>query len=323
MNVVVSDSDRKKHSEAEIKKGDTIVPKFCCPKCKTICDNYIFDDNAVTLFRHSFIGARFTYILIDITSSRSFIFSSMITSNRKTSLSRIDQTKEAVKQLLIEIAEGAEEDDQAILTTFDDKLKNPELIPLCNAARIDQVSNLARIDTITLSPRSRQTHLYSVLKEVYELLERKPFLYVDLYIFSDGLNTSPNKDDTAFQAIIRELNEKIGTKCHFLDCGSRSEGFRLGAWIGDKEAYCPISGSKNEIKQQIKSMYKKDHPETSRNQHAPSQMSTTYMTDAEAVSIRVPHRNISKKSENSSTDSSLQHFSTTASNIDTYLPALP
>ena len=65
------------------------------------------------------------------------------------------------------------------------------------------------------------------------MFERQPFLYIDLYIFSDGIDTSPKKNDKAYQAIIRGLNEKIGAKCHFMNCGSASEGFSVASWLGD------------------------------------------------------------------------------------------
>jgi hypothetical protein len=303
LNEIVSPSDQEKHSEAEIKKEDTKLSEFRCPKCSKPCDDYKFDPITVNLFRQNFTGARFTYILVDITSSMTANFLHSVKKDPKSPLSRITQTKEAIKQLLIEIAENAEPGtgtrgpDQVILTTFDEKLIKPDVIPLCNATDIAAESNLACIDAIELSHRSVKTYFYSVLKEIYETLERKPFLYIDLYLFSDGIDTSPKKNDTTYQAIIRGLNEKLGAKLHFMNCGS--EAFSVAAWLGDSEADCPISGNRNEIRAQIKAAYKNDH---TKNPNLPPTInrrpgdtldksissSNTYMTDAEVASIRKP-----------------------------------
>ncbi|CAF1497726.1 unnamed protein product, partial [Adineta steineri] len=172
LNEVVSYSEQQKHSEAEMKKKNTKVSEFQCPKCSKICNDYRFDWRAVTLFRQNFNGARLTYILVDITSSMTFNLLKTITIDKKSSLPRIIQTKEAIKQLLKEIAAAAGPLDQAILTTFDDKLKKPALIPLCDAIDVANVSNLNRIDAIELSPRSIHTYFYTVLKEVYEMFEQ-------------------------------------------------------------------------------------------------------------------------------------------------------
>ena len=133
LNEIVSYSDQQKHSEGEMKKEDTRVPEFQCPKCSKTCNDYRFDWRAVALFRQNFNGARLTYILVDVTSSMTFNLLHAITVDKKSSLPRIAQTKEAIKQLLIEISAAASPLDQAILTTFDDKLKKSALIPLCKA----------------------------------------------------------------------------------------------------------------------------------------------------------------------------------------------
>ncbi len=334
MNAVVTDSDQQKHAEAEMKKEDTRISKFQCPKCSKICDDYRFDWGAVTLFRQNFKGARLTYILIDITSSMTFNLLKSITIDKKSSLPRITQTKEAIKQLLKEIAAAAGPIDQAILTTFDEKLTKPALIPLCNASDIAEESNLTRIDAIELSPRSRNTYFYTVLKEVYEMFERQPFLYIDLYVFSDGMDTSPKKNDKAYHAIIRGLNEKLGAKCHFMNCGSASEGFSVTAWLGDPEADCPLSGDVDEIKTHVKAIYKKDHARnldlTSPTIHfrgktldIPLPVLDTFMTDAEAASIRKPRQNASSKDESLLINASFRRSNPNLKNINDYLAVLP
>jgi hypothetical protein len=334
LNEIISYSDQQKHSEAKLKKEDIKIPEFRCPKCSKICNNYHFDWRAVALFRQNFIGARLTYILVDTTSSMTFHLLHTIAVDKNSSLPRIIQTKEAIKQLLKEISTGADSLDQAILTTFDDKLKNPALISLCKATDIAEELNLARIDAIELSPRSKKTYFYSVLKEVYEMLERQPFLYIDIYLFSDGLDTSSKKNDKAYQAIIRGLNEKIGAKCHFMNCGSASEGFSVAAWLGDTEADCPIAGGIDEIKTQIKASYKKDHERNpnltstatrSREETLNNPVSTEniYMTDAEAASISKPRPKVSLKDETLPLNSPLQSSNPHLKNIDDYLADLP
>jgi len=334
LNEIISYSDQQKHSEAKLKKEDIKIPEFRCPKCSKICNNYHFDWRAVALFRQNFIGARLTYILVDTTSSMTFHLLHTIAVDKNSSLPRIIQTKEAIKQLLKEISTGADSLDQAILTTFDDKLKNPALIPLCKATDIAEELNLARIDAIELSPRSVKTYFYSVLKEVYEMLERQPFLYIDIYLFSDGVDTSPKKNDKSYQAIIRTLNEKIGAKCHFMNCGSASEGFSVAAWLRDAEADCPISGGIDEIKTQIKSAYKKDHARNpnltstitrSQGETLNSSLSTTnaYMTNAEIASLHKPRPKVTPNDETSSLNSSFQSSNSNPTNIDDYLANLP
>ncbi|CAF3965991.1 unnamed protein product [Rotaria sp. Silwood2] len=335
LNEIVIYSDQLKHSEAEMKKEDTKVSEFRCPKCSKICYNYHFDWGAVTLFRQNFTGARLTYILVDVTSSMALNLLYNLTIEKKSSLSRITQTKEAIKQLLKEIAAAASPLDQAILTTFDDKLKNPALIPLCNASDIANESNLITIDEIQLSSRSIQTYFYSVLKEVYEMFERQPFLYIDLYVFSDGIDTSPKKNDKAYQAIIRGLNEKIGAKCHFINCGSASDGLSVAAWLSDREADCSISGGIEEIKTQVKAVYKRDH---ARNLDLTSTTVrfrgktidvlpptlNTFMTDAEAASIRKPiQKKVTSKNEAMPLDSFFRRSNPNLKNFFDYVPILP
>jgi hypothetical protein len=334
LSEIVSPSDQQKHSEAEMKNEDTTLPAFRCPKCFKLCNNYHFDWSAVTLFRQNFTGARLTYILVDITASMSANVLHSKKNDRKSSSPRITQTKEAIKQLLIEIAENADPGtdgrppDRAILTTFDEKLIEPAIIPLCNATDIADELNLARIDDIELSSRFVKTHFYSILKEIYEMLEREPFLYIDLYLFSDGVDTSPQKNDRQYQAIIRGLNEKLGAKCHFMNCGSKSEGFSVASWLGDPGADCPISGSINEIRTQTKAAYKKDH---AKNPNLTSTISrrrgdtldsplslNSYMTDAEAASIRRP-----PPREASSSNSTVQNVNPNPKTFGDYTADLP
>ncbi|CAF1471563.1 unnamed protein product [Adineta steineri] len=334
LNEVVSYSEQQKHSEAEMKKENTKVSEFQCPKCSKICNDYRFDWRAVTLFRQNFNGARLTYILVDITSSMTFNLLKTITIDKKSSLPRIIQTKEAIKQLLKEIAAAAGPLDQAILTTFDDKLKKPALLPLCDAIDVANVSNLNRIDAIELSPRSIHTYFYTVLKEIYEMFERQPFLYIDLYIFSDGIDTSSKKNDKTYQAIIRGLNQKIGAKCHFMNCGSASEGFSVAAWLGDADVDCPLSGDIDEIKTQVKAVYKKDHAKNvdgnsttirfrGKTLDVPLPKLTTFMTDTEAASIRLSRQKLSSKDESSLTNTTNRRSNPNLMHIEDYLAALP
>lgn len=333
LNELVAYDDQQKHAEAEMTKGDARVPEFRCPKCSQMCNNYRFDWGAVSLFRQNFNGGRLTYILIDVTSSMNLSLLSLAAVGTKSSLPRIVQTKEAVKQLLKEVALAAGPSDRAILTTFDDKLKNPAVIPLCKAMDIAEVSNMALVDAIQLSSRSVSTYFYSVLKEIYEMLELQPFLYIDLYVFSDGVDTSPKKNDKKYQALIRGLNEKVGAKCHFINCGSASEGISVAAWLGDTEADCPVSGGIEEIKKQVKAVYQRDH---ARNQNLntsniifrgktlniSSPTLNTFMTDAEAASLRKPKQHTSSSHETLQMNSSNRHSTSSLKNIDDYLNAL-
>ncbi|CAF2115570.1 unnamed protein product [Rotaria magnacalcarata] len=334
LNELVSDSDQQKHSEAEMRKEDTKLSEFICPKCSKSCNDYRFDWRAVTLFRQNFTGARLTYILIDVTSSMTVNLLNSLLNWNNSLLPRITRTKEAVKQLLKEIAAAASPSDQAILTTFDDKLKNPALIPLCKASEIAIEANLKCIDAIELSPRSTQTYFYSVLKGVYEMLERQPFLYVDLYLFSDGIDTSPKKNDKAYQAIIRGLNEKIGAKCHFMNCGSALNGFSVAAWLGDAEADFSMSVCIEEIKTEVKAVYKRDHARTidlttrttrfrGRTLDVPSPTLTHFMTDAEAASIRVPIRKKKNEDETLPMTTVFRRSDPNLKGINDYLSVLP
>ncbi|UJR26028.1 hypothetical protein I4U23_007374 [Adineta vaga] len=334
LNEVVSYSDQQKHSEAEMKKEDTRISEFQCPKCSKTCDDYRFDWRAVTLFRQNFNGTRLTYILVDITSSMTFNLLKTITVDKKSTLPRIIQTKEAIKQLLKEIASAAGPLDQAILTTFDNKLKKPAVIPICNATDIADVTNLNRIDAIELSPRSVPTHFYTVLKEIYEMFERQPYLYVDLYIFSDGIDTSPKKNDKSYQAIIRGLNQTLGAKCHFMNCGSASEGFSVAAWLGDADADCPLLGGIDEIKTQVKAVYKRDHARNidltttktifrGRTLNVPSPTLTTFMTDTEAASIRKPRVKEPTNNEPILLNATIRRSNPNLKDINDYLTVLP
>lgn len=317
-----------------MRKEDTRVPDFQCPKCSKTCYDYRFDWRAVALFRQGFHGARFTYILVDITSSMTYNLLQAITVDKKTSLPRIVQTKEAIKQLLREIALAAGPLDQAILATFDNKLNRTATIPQCKAMDVADMANLNRVDGITLSSRSVDTHFYTVLKEVYEMLERQPFLYVDLYIFSDGVDTSPKKNDKAYQALIRGLNQTLGAKCHFMNCGSSSEGFSVAEWLGDPEADCPLTGDVSEIKTQVKSVYRKDHARhidltstktvvRGKTLHVPPPTLTTFMTDAEAASIRKPRPKEPIRDEPLLINSSIRRSNPNLKSIDDYLTVLP
>lgn len=334
MNELVSHSDQKKHSEAEMKKEDTKVPEFRCPKCSKACNDYRFDWRAVKLFRQNFKGARFTYILIDVTSSMMVNVLNNLTFEKKSTIPRIAKTKEAVKQLLREISVAADPLDEAILTTFDDKLRKPGVIPQCKALNIATESNLKLVDAIELSPRSVQTHFYSVLKEIYEMFERESFTYVDLYIFSDGVDTSPKKSDKAYQAIIRGLNEKLGAKCHFMNCGSASEGFSVSAWLGDPEADCPMSGGVEEIKAQVKTIYERDHARTidlasteirfrGKTLDVPIPKPTEYLTDAEAASLPKIIKRPPKNNESIPLHGFFRNSNPNFKSLFDYIPGLP
>jgi hypothetical protein len=227
-------------------------------------------------------------------------------SDNKLSNLRISKTKEAIKQLLKEIANGANAHDQAIVTQFDEKLHT--LIPLCEAGKIAEEPNLSRIDNIKLSNRSIRTYLYAVLKEVYEKLEQQPSRYIDLYIFSDGRDTSRMKNTKQFQALIRYLNETLGVKCHYMYCGSFSTDLSVTDWLGDKEADCPLSGDISAIQAQVKAQYKTDHVRnpslaamTVRTQANISEdvhsSENTLMTNMEAAKLRKPIKNLSATNE--------------------------
>ena len=335
LNELVSTAEQQKHSEAEMKKEETRVPEFRCPKCSRLCNDYRFDWGSVTLFRQNFSGARLTYILVDVTSSMTFNILQTIAVDKKSVLPRIQQTKEAIKQLLKEIAADATPLDQAILATFDDKLRKPALIPQSRALDIAEEAHLAHIDAIELSPRSVKTHFYSVVKEVYEMFERQPFRYIDLYIFSDGVDTSPKKNDKAYQAIIRGLSEKIGAKCHFINCGSAVEGFSVSAWLGDKDADCDISGGVEDIKTQVKAVYRRDHVRNIELTPASTlrvrgktvdisiPTSTTYMTDKEAASIRKPKQKPVSKDDHFTINPASLRPHRHLTHIDDLVPALP
>lgn len=334
LNGLVSAAEQQKHSEGEMKKEETRVAEFRCPKCSKLCQDYRFDWGTVSLFRQNFSGARLTYILVDVTSSMTFNILQTIAVKKESTLPRIIQTKEAIKQLLKEIAADATPADQSILATFDEKLRKPALIPLSRALDIADEANLARIDAIELSARSVKTHFYSVVKEVYEMFERQPFRYIDLYIFSDGIDTSPKKNDKAYQAIIRGLSEKVGAKCHFINCGSAVEGFSVSAWLGDKDADFSINGGIEDIKTQVKAVYKKDHARTidltttpirvrGRTVDIPMTTPTTYMTDAEAATIRKPRRKSISKDDHTSINPAFLRPHRHLAHIDDFMPALP
>ena len=299
LDALVPAADQQKRREAK-EQGRNMNPlNFPCPKCSKTCHDYFYDLSAVSLFRQNFTGARLTFILIDVTSSMQSPLSLFKNINGKSSSPRIDQTKWAAKQLLREIAYDAEPPDKAIVAIFDEKLREPAFIPICKAAYIANESNLKRIDALELSPRSVKTYFYSVLTQVYEMLAQESYLYVDLYLFSDGIDTSDKKNETAHQAIIRCLNERIGAKCHFMNIDSTPQGGFVANWLGDPEVNCPLSGEKDDIERQIKAAYREDHrmnPNlSSRNYRADSLNEATsstnnYMTNREAASIRRPPR---------------------------------
>jgi hypothetical protein len=154
-------------------------------------------------------------------------------------------------------------------------------------------SNLNRIDAFELSKRFVKTHFYSAMKEIYEVLEKKPFRYIDVYVFSDGLDTSPRKNDNLFQAITRRLHENTGSKCHFMNCGSASDGYRVAPWLGDPEADCPIGGSAHEIEAQITSSYREHHPALNSRRYTSNECSYSQkdmMTDEGIASLHKPRQ---------------------------------
>ncbi|CAF4088352.1 unnamed protein product [Rotaria sp. Silwood2] len=211
---------------------------------------------------------------------------SMFPNNTK---SRIAQTKEALKELLKQIANNSGPEDAAILTMFDDTLIKPDFIPECKARDIATNSNMDRIDAIELSKKTIKTHFYSSMKEIYERLEEKPFQYIDAYVFSDGIDTSPRKKDQSYQVITRRLHEKIGAKCHFMNCGSASSGYCVAPWLGDPDADCPISGNVDEIRAQVASSYGQHHLRGSARSPQTSAFSSSLqatMTNDELESLR-------------------------------------
>lgn len=259
-----------------------------------MCQDYRFDNEAVDLFRKNFTGLRYTYILVDKTSS-------MVSFSTTKTESRIVQTKTAIKQLLKEVARFSGPDDLAILTMFDEKLIKPDFISECHARDIATAANLNRVDTFELSSSSIKTHLFSAMHEIYTMLDARPFQYIDVYIYSDGLDTSSRKNDKTYQALFRGLNERVGAKCHFVCSALVSDGFSLGAWLGDPDTDCPIAGIADEIQAQVTSYYRKQHPVLQKqhcvlreNQHSEE----TYLTNAERASLRTPKKQGSATREN-------------------------
>ena len=166
------------------------------------------------------------------------------------------------------------------------------------------------------------------------MFERQPFLYIDFFIFSDGIDTSPRKNDRAYQAILRGLSEKVGAKCHFVNCGSASEGFSVAGWLGDEEANCCISGGIAEIQSQVKVVYRKDRvrnpdlsPMTTRFRgktlDVPLPTVEAYMTDSEAASIPKPRLHLSPNNQDGSINDSFRHSNPNLTDIEKYLNALP
>lgn len=299
LDTFVPVADQQKRQEAKERGENTTPLNFSCPMCSRICHDYYYDLSAVTLFRQHFTGARLIYVLVDQTYSMQSKSSSVRKIDRKSSLPRFGLTKVAIKQLLREIAADAGPSDKAIVAIFDEKLQNPALIDLCNAANIAQEFNFNRIDALELSPRSVKTNFYSVLTQVYEMLAQQPYLYIDLYLFSDGMDTSNKKNERKHQAIIRRLNEQIGAKCHFMNIGSTPQGGFVADWLGDPEVNCSLAGGKDEIERQVAAAFRQHHimnPNLpSRNLRAnplneATPSANNYMTDAEVASIRRPAR---------------------------------
>jgi hypothetical protein len=193
------------------------------------------------------------------------------------------------------------------MTTFDKELIKPDFIPECSARGIATDSNLQRIDKIELSTRYVKTHFYSAMEDIYRVLEEKPRQYIDVYVFSDGLDTSSRKNDNSHQAIIRYLNQKVSAKCHFMNCGSAAHGYTLAALLGDPEANCPYSGSVDEIQAQITSSYKKHHPVLGSREYRSSRYHSSQgnmMTDQEIASLRKPIGKCSPADNNGTSTSS-------------------
>ena len=311
---LVSSSDRQKHDEVVENRKNLQLLKFCCPKCSEMCQNYRFDSEAVDLFRKNFTGSRYTYILVDKTSS-------MVSFSAKKDGSRIVQTKTAIKQLLKEIARFSGPHDLAILTMFDEELIKPDFIPECHARDIATASNLNRVDTFEMSSSFIGTNLFSAMHEIYAMLDERPFQYIDVYIYSDGLDTSSRKNDKTYQALVRGLNERVGAKCHFVSGALVSGGFSLGAWLGDPDADCPIAGIADEIQAQVTSYYRKQHPVLQKqhcvlreNQHSEE----TYLTNAERASLRKP-----KKEQSTTRENVILTSSQTSQNNGTHIESEP
>ncbi len=264
MDEIVSPEDHQKHYLAEVEKRKIRLPKFFCPQCQRPCHNYRYDWHAVNLFRANYTNSRYTFILVDIKSSIEAAFVQLTRDSSKGSHSRILKTKEAIKQLLREIADAAQFGDKAELAIFANKLIEPSLIPLCDAINIDKEINLNLIDQLRLGEVMGHNHLYAVLKKVYdEILAHQRSEYIDLYLFSDGVDTSPMKNHNSYRAHIRSLNEQLGVKLHLVNFRSFSNTSFMVDWLGDADTDCSISGDSKTIQAQIKAIYRKNHPRIS------------------------------------------------------------
>lgn len=175
---VVPENVQQERRSAEANDRPLPEVKFKCPLCKKDCADYLFDETEMKEYRSRFTRGHYIYIVVDKTSSMGANFMEFNTSavfKGEKKLSRLDQTKEAIKSLLSNIALNAGPMDKIELNTFDDKLTTPPLIPECDVRTVSTLENCGLVDSITLSGIRVPTNFFEILASVYAHLERKAY----------------------------------------------------------------------------------------------------------------------------------------------------
>ncbi|CAF3477902.1 unnamed protein product [Rotaria socialis] len=261
---IVTDDDQKNYREADENKRPLLNLKFQCPRCSDPCTGYEYDDQEMDLYKRRFVRGRYTYMLIDKTSSMSASVLELKSSKQlkgESKKTRFDQTKLAIKELLREIALHAGPLDKVEVNTFDKELAKRTLIPPCDAQNSNTIENQNQIDSINLSGVFVNTHFFEALSAVYDILDRRAYYTIQLYIFSDGNDTSDKPEDNeSLRKLAKSLHEKLGVNCRFLACGISLTNINYlnFDWLVGRDNISVISGSAAMIRDQCALIYQQD-----------------------------------------------------------------
>ncbi|CAF1289986.1 unnamed protein product [Rotaria magnacalcarata] len=273
---IVTEDDQKNYREADENKRLLLSLKFQCPHCPNLCTGYEYDDQEMDSYKRRFVRGRYTYILIDKTSSMSASVLELKSSKQfkgESKKTRVDQTKLAIKALLRETALHAGPLDKVEVNTFDKELAKPTLIPPCDAQNANTIENQNQIDSINLRWFYVSTHFFEALSTVYDLLDRRAYYTIQLYIFSDGNDTSDKPEDNeSLRNLAKSLHEKLGVNCRFIACGISPANINYlnFDWLVGRNNISVISGGEGMINEQCARIYQQDH---SKNQPSVSTVS--------------------------------------------------
>ncbi|CAF0767181.1 unnamed protein product [Didymodactylos carnosus] len=200
---------------------------FMCPTCQEMeCNGYIFNKEKIKEFQKNYKNSLLTCILFDVSSSMKQSFApwplSYVIGKSKLSIGIA-----AIIQLLHNIASSTARDrkhenpthdsNQLLMYTFDDKLLEPPVIPVCDAV---DASNFAdKVENIRCSKRLIGTSVYEAIDQILDKLEQVPYSNYHLFIVTDNCDTKSNDESKRRLSNIKFTRHELNTRLLYVQYG--------------------------------------------------------------------------------------------------------